>query len=166
MCVVSNQVTNVRTYVALYFLREIRFQLRFGCVSHEYLDQGVRLEWRENVTSLWQPIGFYTYSTEEVHNTLVEINQTDPTKVVAEALLYTSTFPLLVLNCQDPVTIITEVCDESLRDGVYLRWMQRYTGQNVLNIATWSLDDIKITLWDGECSRIVFEQDFNSAPLL
>lgn len=65
---------------------------------------------------------------------------------------------------EESVVFQEYICDENLiTDEVDVRWMQRYSGDSELDVATWSLDDITITVWDGQCRRVILQQNFSTA---
>ena len=149
--------------------RELEFKLDFGCDPPTYLDQGIRLEARIGIVHRWDPIRFYTPSTPLLQppgpESLVR-SECNGTSVSADAVLYTSSLPLFSLNSTEPVIIREYLCGEYakaiLNDSrVQFRWMQRYTTNIAPDVATWSLDDIKIRVWDGSCFKLMLSQDFD-----
>lgn len=147
-------------YNSLLHFRELSFKLRFGCDVPAYLDQGIRLEVRQSPGDIFQPIRFYAAGTQNKSDSPVTITANNSNQVFAEALNYASTFPLELVNSSKPVTFREYICDESFQtNGVDIRWMQRYSGDSEVDIATWSLDDISVSLWDGQCRHVVFKQE-------
>lgn len=109
-----------------------------------HIDQGVRFEVDAED---WEPFLFITPSTEVPSNSLVRPLSND--RVEADAMRYTSSLPLLVIDPTEPVVVRRFLCRQfvsRLKDNrpLRLRWMQRYRTNPVAGIATWSLDDISI----------------------
>ena len=106
---------------------------------------------------------FYAHGTQDRSGSAVNVDATDHTRVLAEALNYNSIFPLEVVTGVNPVVFHEYICDETLlTDDVDVRWMQRYSGTSQLDVATWAIDDITITVWDGQCRRMIVHQEFSN----
>ncbi len=155
---------------------EIEFTLRFGCDVPTHIDQGVRFE-IDPGNRTWFPIRFYTPTlTPELNMTNPRV-QLEPggNSVLAEAASYNSSLPLVHLNdsvgvaggvvireylCQDYVNLIRN--GERFR----LRWMQRYLSNPRADVATWSLDNIRIRVWNGSCFQTLLSEDFDSPNMI
>ena len=125
-----------------------------------YLDQGIRLEVRRSQEETFQPIRFYAAGTQNRSDSPVTLTTAVSNQVSAEALNYASIFPLEVVNSSEPVTFREYICGESFQtEGVDIRWMQRYSGDSESDVATWSLEDITISIWDGQCCQVIFKQE-------
>ena len=147
----------------LLYSREISFSLRFGCDVPHHLDEGVRLEIR-TPAKRWQPIRYYTPSLTTPSASLVTLNEDNAT-VVAEALTYSSTFPLEVVRGNQLLVIHEYICDDAFWDtSVSIRWMQRYNDSSdfAVNKSTWSLDNVSIVFWNGECRQEVLANNFHN----
>ncbi len=92
----------------------------------------------------------------------------------AEVRSYNSSFPLVHLNASVGVAgcvVIREYLCQSyvnlIRNGqnFRLRWMQRYLTNPRADVATWSLDNIRIRVWDGNCFLTLLSEDFDSPDL-
>lgn len=143
---------------------EIEFKLRFGCnVTH--IDQGVRLE---VLNDIWEPIRFYSPTlTAAASPSVVTLLQNN--SVRAEAATYISDLPIVHLNTTETetVTIREYLCGRYIslirnQEPLRLRWMQRYRTNPAAGAATWSLDDIRIRIWNGDCFAPVLVEDFSS----
>ncbi len=161
----------------MYFVScsEIEFTLRFGCDVPTHIDQGVRLE-IDPPDGNWAPIRFYTPTLtpappQEGKATRVQL-EPGGTSVLAVAGSYNSSLPLIHLNDSRGVArgvVIREyLCGSnavnliSNSQSFRLRWMQRYLTNPQADVATWSLDNIRIRLWNKTCFRSWLSEDFNS----
>ena len=142
----------------------IEFTLGFGCDVPIHLDQGVRFE-VEIGRQEWMPIRFYTPTLNESKFSLVRLLDSDPDALTVHAQAFTdnSTFPLHYINSTSgPVRIQEYLCgNEFANESVRLRWMQRYMPPSNDNVATWWLDDIRISRWDGRQLTTLKEIDFS-----
>ena len=162
-------------FFSLSYCSEIEFTLRFGCDKPTHIDQGVRFEISTSAERNWAPIRFYAPSlVPSVHE-----DGTTPTvhlepegnSVEATTASYTTSLPLLNLNStamSEGVIIREYLCQQyvaSFRSGqrIQLRWLQRYLTNPQADVATWSLDNIRIRLWDGKCFLPLLSEDFSSA---
>ena len=138
----------------------IEFTLGFGCDLPTRLDQGIRFEVQEPGDD-WEPIRFYTPTLDVVDPTVVYLM---PDQIVfAEAFRLNSTFPYHYVNATPGYELRVKeyLCgEEFLGDGVRLRWMQRYVGPSANDTATWWLDDIRISRWDGVQLTTIMENNF------
>ena len=128
-----------------------------------HLDEGIRLEIR-TPEDFWQPIRFYTPTLNTSNVSTVSFLDENIT-VEAKALTYSSVFPLEKVKSNQILTIREYICDEQFWNTtvtVDIRWMQRYSKKSVANISTWSLDDMRIVLWNGECRQEVFTNTFDN----
>lgn len=143
----------------------IEFTLGFGCDVPIHLDQGVRLEVQIDQQK-WKPIRFYTPTLNQSKFSLVRLLDLDSDTlfVHAQAFQNNQTFPLHYINSTSgPVRIREYLCGNEFADNsVRLRWMQRYMPPSNNNVATWWLDDIRISRWDGMQLTTVMENDFSS----
>ena len=148
-----------------YICREISFTLNFECNVSQYLDQGIRLEIRRSAgNSNWQPVRFYAVNTNETAGSVVR--RIENNMVVADALLYSSNFPLEVIAGNQSVSIREYICDSAFtEENVSVRWLQRYSEVPVVEEAAWSLDDVVLTVWNGDCRREVLRNSFNQNNL-
>lgn len=145
----------------------IEFTLGFGCDVPERLDQGVRLE-VEIGSGDWKPIRFYTPTLTQSQPSLVHLlPESDEEEVLmmvhARAFQDNNTFPLHFINTSaGPVRINEYLCgNEFADDSVRLRWMQRYVPPSNDSVATWWLDDIRVSRWDGSQLTTVMETNFS-----
>ena len=139
----------------------IEFTLGFGCDVPIHLDQGVRFE-VEIGRQEWKPIRFYTPTLNESTSSLVQLDSDpDALFVHAQAFQINSRFPLHYINSSSsPVRIREYLCgNEFANDSVRLRWMQRYMAPSTNGVATWWLDDIRISHWDGR--QLTTFKEFN-----
>ncbi len=146
-------------FVFVCICREISFKLNFGCNITRYIDEGIRLEVRlfEND---WLPVRFYSVTMNETEGSVVK--SIGNNMVVAEALTYSSNFPLEIISDNHPVLIHEYICDPVFTEGnVSVRWLQRYSETPVEGRAAWSLDDIVLTIWNGHCRSEVFHDSFD-----
>ena len=143
-----------------------------------HIDQGVRLEIETPHQEFWSPIRFYTPSLTPAPPQEGEVSRVvleeGGRSVHAEAASYNSSLPLVHLNSSvgvaEGVVIREYLCQEyvdMIRNGTRfrLRWMQRYLTNPQADVATWSLDNIRIRLWDGSCFLPLLSEDFNSADI-
>ena len=118
--------------------------------------------------SNWFPVRYYTPSLEEPeYSSSVQVDSTG-TSVVAQALAYSSSFPLLLVNSSNPVVVREYICGryvEKYTEDVELelRWMQRFRVPAEDNDATWMIDDIKIRIWNGTCFLDLLDEDFSTS---
>ena len=87
--------------------------------------------------------------------------------IEAVAGTYTSFLPLLHLNASRRVVLREYLCGRfmrALRDQqkFRLRWMQRYTTNPGVDIATWFLDEVRVRVWNGSCFESVLNESFSS----
>ena len=150
--------------------REIEFKLKFGCMPPTLIDQGVRLEVRllptsSSTTSIWFPIRYYTPSLvmPNDYRSFVDLNSSK-SSVMAAALWYNSSFPLLLINTSESIHITEYFCGHNFREymRLELRWMQRFGSSAEYNYSTWMLDDINIRIWNGTCFLQLLSQNFSS----
>ena len=141
-----------------------------------HIDQGVRLEIERY--GVWAPVRFYTPTLtpappQEGEVTRVVLEE-GGRSVHAEAASYSSSLPLIHLNSSEGVAegvVIREyLCQEyvdMIRNGTRfrLRWMQRYLTNPQADVATWSLDNIRIRVWNGSCFLPLLSEDFNSVDI-
>lgn len=143
----------------------VEFTLGFGCDVPIHLDQGVRFE-VEIGEQGWKPIRYYTPTLNESNSSLVRLLDSDSDALFAHAQAYVdnSTFPLHYINSTSgPLWIREYLCgNEFAKDNVRLRWMQRYMPPSNDGVATWWLDDIHISRWDGRQLTTVMEIDFSN----
>lgn len=161
-CIFVLSLPASHTYI-LCIYREIEFRLRFGCDVPTFLDQGVRFEVDDED---WSPIRFYTPSLVAPlgPDPLVQLLK-NGSSVSAGTIAYTSSLPLLLLNDSETVTVREYLCEDYVsllkRQGLRLRWMQRYRSDRNVDVATWYLDDINVRLWNGDCFLSVLSEDFS-----
>ncbi len=144
--------------------RKISFHLQFCCNSSDFIDQGVRFEYDDTTTDRrWQPIKFYTTTVNEHENGTVFLNA-DGKSVTASAERYDSTLPLQIVNSSQLIRVSEFLCGFNYSSSdIRLRWMQRYTSVTPqLGIATWSLDNITVTIWNGSCKWTSFKETFEN----
>lgn len=148
----------------LLLCREISFKLNFECSIIEYIDQGIRLEVHTSENS-WQPVRFYAVSMSETDDSVVK--HLGNNMVFAEALTYSSNFSLEIVPGDRSVLIREYICDPSFTEGgnISVRWLQRYGGTLIEGEASWSLDDIVFTVWNGNCRREVLRSNFDQSNL-
>ncbi len=142
-----------------------------------HIDQGVRFEIDPADTN-WAPIRFYspTLTPAPPQDMTGPTVQLEPggNSVFAKVNRYNSSLPLIYLNDSVGVTggvVIREYLCQDYVDlikngsGVRLRWLQRYMTNPQANVATWSLDNIRIRVWDGNCFLPLLNEDFNSPDI-
>ena len=120
----------------------------------------------------WFPIRYYTPSLDipSEYTSLVELEPSH-NYVNAQSILYSSSFPVLLVNSYESVHIREYICEKSLQNfenlQLNLRWMQRFgRSSSSNNDATWILDDIKISIWNGACFLQVLKEDFSGIEQL
>lgn len=140
------------------------------------IDQGVRLEVRlisssSGPTTDWFPVRYYTPSLEEPddYDSFVALDSSDKS-VTAKGPGYDSSFPLIHVTSTNFVRIREYICGQLVQnftdDGqVELRWMQRFGENSRDSDATWILDDINVTFWNGTCFLQVLHEDFSGDEL-
>ena len=141
---------------------EVGFTLEFCTSQDSYaIDQGVRLEVGnkppEQDTITWDPVRYYTPSVSAPsYDSLVSLNPSNVT-VLADALTYTSTFHLKLLEARRAITIKEYLCGNYVQllangsENVKLRWMQRFGEQAAHDTAPWAISNIHVKLWNGSC---------------
>lgn len=141
---------------------EIGFHLQFINNNETiYLDQGIRLEYYER--NEWQPLRYYTISLVQTHPSAVTLNE-DKVSVTAESIEYTGELPLHEVTTLEPV-YYTEYLNgsEYFLSELRVRWSQRYLSVDLeQDRASWVLDNITVLQWNGECTKVIFEEDFEN----
>lgn len=151
--------------------RKLSFNLRLnsvagGCDSPSYLDHGVRLEVRKP-GGVWEPVRFYTSTTEVSPNSLVTMVSND-THVVDEN---NSLFPLYENQSNQPFTITEYFCGrEYYTPETEYQWLQRFNGPTMQDMETWSLSDVSIVYFESNihCYSQLTESvylDYNGSSL-
>ena len=158
----------------------MEFSLRFGCDVPTYIDQGIRFEVDAGGSDSWEPVRFYTASLRPVpvptppttssseggDGVLVRLFPNNSVQAFADA--YDSFLPLVHLNSSRRVVLREYLCGKfvsALRDQgrrVRFRWMQRYTTNPGVDIATWFLDEVNVRVWTDGCFVSVLNESFSN----
>lgn len=141
---------------------EIGFHLQFINNNETiYLDQGIRLEYERNGD--WQPLRYYTTSLLQARGSAVTLNE-DKVSVTAQSITYTGELPLHEVNTLESVYYREYLNGSaSFLSKLRLRWSQRYLSVAVeQDRASWVLDNVTVLQWSGECTKILFKEDFEN----
>lgn len=139
---------------------EIGFHLEFiDSNETSYIDQGVRLEYKEDGN--WLPLRYYTPSLLQVRDSAVRLNE-DNVSVTAQSIYYEGTLPLHVVHANEP-HFYRDYITIPLKQ-IRVRWSQMFLSvKPQLDIASWLIDNVTVSQWDGSCTRTLLFEDFENS---
>lgn len=130
------------------------------------LDQGVRLEYEEAEDVGWQPLRYYTSSLHQTAHSSVTLND-DNTSVTAQGLYSIISLPFHLVNSSEAVFYQEYLFGSSSilsTSGMKIRWAQRYlSAEQQPDIAPWSIDNVTVMQWDGQCRKTLVSEDFENS---
>lgn len=138
----------VQCFVTLFlFAREITFNLQFIIETNETSNTGesVRLEYQyQGTVGKWQTIQNYAPSPQQLQESFYV--STAEQDLCAVALNVTEL----------PKSEFHQEFISTDNSSVVIRWVQSQDKR----AASWLIDNITMTYWDGECVKILLQQDF------